>query len=127
MTEEKLEDTELYKKVKAYNEKWEREKELREKEIEERKEKSIFEDSQIKDHDPIAQLTKGEVHPSIAKDPDFPSLTILQRQQIESFLINGLSIRSTVKACRVAFNFSPSYGTVQQVRKKMVQLASKSD
>jgi hypothetical protein len=115
---EKLEDTMLAKKIKAYNEKWNKDQELREKEIAERKEQSIFEEDSENEHNPLAQLTKGEVHPTIAKDPDFPSLTVAQRQRIEAYLREGLSIRSVKKALHVD-NIDLSYGSIQAIRKKM--------
>jgi len=119
MTEEKLEDTKLYKKIKKYSEQWKKDKDLREKEILENQEKSVFEDTPTGgEHDPISQLTRGEVHPTIAKDPDFPSLTVAQRQRIEAYLKEGLSIRSVKKALHVD-NIDLSYGSIQAIRKKM--------
>jgi hypothetical protein len=57
-------------------------------------------------------------HPSIDKDPDFPSLTVEQRKIIETHLKNGLSIRSVVRAC-LKDGFHPSIGTVHAISKKL--------
>jgi len=115
---EKLEETSLYKKVKAYSEKWKRETELRTKEIAERKEQSIFENATEGKYEERGLLTHP-VNPLSERHPHHKSLTLHQVEKIQQCCEEGLSIRSIKKAMHVFENIDVSFGTLQQVRKKM--------
>lgn len=67
---------------------------------------------------PIAKQVQVYSHPSIDKDPEFPSLTVEQRQRIEGYLKAGLSIRDTIKAIHTD-NLEVSIGTVHAISKKL--------
>ena len=112
---EKLEETSLYKKVKAYSEKWKRETELRTKEIAERKEQSIFENATEGKHEERGLLTHP-LNPLSERHPHFKSLTLHQVDKIQQCCEEGLSIRSIKKALHVFENIDVSYGTLQEVR-----------
>lgn len=113
---EKLEETSLYKKVKACSEKWKRETELRTKEIAERKEQSIFENATESKHEERGLLTHP-INPLSERHPHFKSLTLHQVEKIQQCCEEGLSIRSIKKALHVFLNIDVSFGTLQQIRK----------
>lgn len=123
MTEEKLEDTELAKKVKRYFEQWEKDKELREKEIAEHKELSIFE-NEIEPKE--RGLLTHPINPLSQKHEHHKSLTLHQYEKIQGCFNEGLSIRSTKKALHVFENIDVSYGTLQEVRKRLKEKVSQS-
>jgi hypothetical protein len=87
----------------------------REMETEEKSERSIFEESEPKKRG----LLTHPSNPLSDRDPHFKSLTIHQVEKIEECCREGLSIRSIKKAMHVFENIDISFGTIQEIRKKM--------
>lgn len=96
----------------------EEEEKRREQELEERNERSIFEDPSPHEHEERGLLTHPP-NPLSDRHPHFKSLTIHRVEKIEQCCEEGLSIRSIKKAMHVFENIDISFGTIQEIRKKM--------
>ena len=112
-----LEKTSLGQKVKNYSEKQDIEEKAREKELREHpreeKEVSIFDEP-----DERGLLTHPP-NPLSDRHPHFKSLTVHQVEKIQQCCEEGLSIRSIKKAMHVFENADISFGTLQEIRKRM--------